>query len=102
MSSHKWDGPERRSVVSQEEQLGYIRGKVEGTQAELSEFKDDMKAMMESHIEKEERRDELFMEKIDKLTFELTVYKRVFQGLVAIVLATLSFVFNDLIKWFKG
>jgi len=42
--------------VSQDEQLGYIRGKVESIQEEISEFKGEVKGTIQSHTQKEEER----------------------------------------------
>lgn len=100
--SSNWDGSERRDVVSQDEQLGYIRGKVEGVQSELTDFKDDMKTMMKDHIEKEEEDRAEFLAAINKLTMELTIYKRVFKGLIATIITGLTITFGDLFKWLGG
>lgn len=100
----EWDGQERR--MSQDEQLGYIKGKVESVQEELTEFKTDMKALLHEHFTEERESKEELSAKIDKLTFEITVYKRVFQFLLASAGAIIAFLTHDLvdsfIKWFKG
>lgn len=42
--------------MSQDEQLGYIRGKVESIQAEISEFKTEVRDTIAGHTAKEEER----------------------------------------------
>lgn len=89
---------ERR--VHQDEQLGYIRGRVDSLQNELSEFKDTHVA----HIEKEEERQEHLIEEIRSMREQLSFYRHVIWTLKAAgitIAAIVSFKIGDISNWFK-
>ncbi|MDB4302180.1 hypothetical protein N9924_01295 [bacterium] len=98
-----YEGEERR--MSQDEQLGYIRSKMESLQGEVTEFKTDQK----SHHGKEEHDRERILNKLEKIqdrqdtiVNELTVYKRLFKAAIAVFIPVLGLGLGDLIKLLKG
>jgi exonuclease VII large subunit len=91
---------ERR--VSQDEQLGYIRGRVESTQKELTEFKSEIKEILHQHFEEEREDRAKIQEKLD-VYWQLYLLARGFVlGLIVIVAAKYESLL-DLVKqlWMK-
>jgi hypothetical protein len=88
---------ERR--VSQDEQLGYIRGKVESIQEELSDFKkevrdtlDAMAHIHEVHVAKEEKTVEKILDNLDVYRFMWLAVR----GMALGVVLALTLTFGDI------
>lgn len=95
-----WSGKERR--VSQDEQLGYIRGQVESIQKELTEFKNEVRTALHTHFEEEREERAQIQQKLD-VYWNLYLLARGFVlGLLVIVAAKYESLL-DLIKqlWMK-
>jgi hypothetical protein len=96
MAISGYAGQERR--VSQDEQLGYIRGRVDSLQNELKEFKDRHVA----HIEKEEERQEDLIKEIRSMKEQLSFYRHVVWTLKAAgitIAAVLTMKLGDIWSW---
>ena len=91
-------GMERR--VHQDEQLGYIRGRVDSLQSEISEFKDIHK----SHTEDEEKRQDAMIAEMRQMREQLSFYRHVLWTMKAAgitVAAVLTMKAGDIMHWFK-
>lgn len=100
--TNSYKGEERR--VSQDEQLGHIRGRVDSIQNELTESKQNFKEFkelihtkLEQHF-KEEREDR------EKIMEQLDVYRQVYLTLRGIgigIVAVIAWKWNEFLEFLK-